>query len=176
MITLTDCIIFATNKHAGQVRKVTGLPYITHPLGVLKILEEVLQTSYIPNKDKLLKAAVLHDVLEDTETSLAELTDFVGFEVADIVNTLTFSEAKHSMLLTHNKGYLCELQLLFLSQEALLVKLADKLHNVSDNPSEKQVRETDMAVTHLVAHRALNKPCLELCERITNVVTTYFCL
>ena len=64
-----DAIIFATMKHAGQLRKGTGDPYITHPMEVMQILSE---NGYCEN---VIVAGILHDTLEDTKTSFIELCE-----------------------------------------------------------------------------------------------------
>jgi (p)ppGpp synthase/HD superfamily hydrolase len=76
-------ISFATDAHAGQVRKYTGDPYIEHPLSVMAILQSV-------NADEeLLIAAVLHDVVEDTPVELETVEAVFGERVAQLVDDLT---------------------------------------------------------------------------------------
>jgi (p)ppGpp synthase/HD superfamily hydrolase len=76
---------FATAAHArvGQVRKYTGLPYITHPAAVVEIVRGV------PHSDAMLAAGWLHDVVEDTGTPAADVLAAFGAEVADLVGWLT---------------------------------------------------------------------------------------
>lgn len=77
--------IFATEAHsrAKQVRKYTGLPYITHPMAVVSILRAV------PHTTEMLAAAWLHDTVEDTGTELSEIESVFGKEVAELVGWLT---------------------------------------------------------------------------------------
>lgn len=62
-----EAIEFATKAHAGQYRKGTGIPYITHPLGVSKILIE----NGCP--EHVIVAGILHDTIEDTPVTFEEI-------------------------------------------------------------------------------------------------------
>lgn len=76
---LEKAIHFATFKHAGQLRKGTTVPYIVHPLETMKILLSM-------NADtNLLIAGLLHDTVEDTDTSIEEITEIFGADVAALV-------------------------------------------------------------------------------------------
>ena len=76
---LNKAIIFATERHAGQVRKGTTIPYITHPLETMTILNAMKADTY------LLMAGVLHDVLEDTDTTGNEILERFGTDVMSLV-------------------------------------------------------------------------------------------
>lgn len=73
-------IRFATDRHSGTFRKGSNKPFILHPVEVLQIL------SQMTDEPELLAAGVLHDILEDTNTTLRELLDEFGVEVASLVN------------------------------------------------------------------------------------------
>lgn len=77
--------VFATAAHAavGQVRKYTFEPYIVHPTEVASIVVTV------PHTDEMLAAAYLHDVVEDTGVTIADIRAEFGEEVADLVGWLT---------------------------------------------------------------------------------------
>jgi (p)ppGpp synthase/HD superfamily hydrolase len=77
--------VFATAAHAavGQVRKYTFEPYIVHPAEVVSIVATVAHT------DEMLAAAYLHDVVEDTGVTIADIRAEFGEEVADLVSWLT---------------------------------------------------------------------------------------
>lgn len=116
---------FAAQKHQGQYRKdAAKTPYIVHPLGVAKILmEEGGVTSPV-----VLKAALLHDTLEDTSATEEEIAKLFGKRVLGIVKEVTndpsLSGEENKMLqIAHAPS---------MSQEAKLVKLADRLYNVRD--------------------------------------------
>lgn len=72
----------AAKAHANQRRK-SGEPYIIHPLGVATILAELQMD------ETTLAAAFLHDVVEDTETTLDQLKEMFGVKVADLVDGVT---------------------------------------------------------------------------------------
>ncbi len=78
----------ARKAHAGQVRNGSGgMPYVEHPITVAARLEE---HGY---RDEVLAAALLHDVIEDSETTLAEVRELFGDDVAGMVGALTDDES-----------------------------------------------------------------------------------
>lgn len=79
---------FATRAHAGQLRKNTLDPYITHPIRVAKRLED---SGF---KDELVAAGYLHDVVEDTPVELGEIKNLFGEEVAAFVAAHTEDKTK----------------------------------------------------------------------------------
>jgi len=122
---LLDAVIFAAHKHQGQVRKdQSRSPYVTHPLAVARAIWEIGQV-----KDQtLLIAAVLHDTIEDTETSKDEIRKRFGEEVLSIVIEVTDEKSQEKMIrkqqqVTHAAT---------LSHSAKILKLADKLCNCQD--------------------------------------------
>ena len=76
-------LAFATRAHAGQVRRYTGEPYIEHPKAVMRLVADV------PHTKEQLAAALLHDVVEDTETPLVVILSEFGPSVALLVLDLT---------------------------------------------------------------------------------------
>ncbi len=122
---LVDAIAFAADKHRRQRRKdAEASPYINHPIALARVLSvEAGLTDPV-----LLAAAVLHDTLEDTETSFEELRERFGKTVASVVlevsddKTLDKAERKR-LQIEHAAG---------ISRRAKLVKLADKICNVRD--------------------------------------------
>jgi (p)ppGpp synthase/HD superfamily hydrolase len=74
---------FATAAHTGQKRKYTGEDYIVHPMEVAEIVKTV---AYTP---EMIAAALLHDVVEDTDASLEDILHRFGSAVADLVRDLT---------------------------------------------------------------------------------------
>ena len=74
---------YATYWHGAQVRKYTGEPYIVHPVAVAGIVRGV------PHTPEMIAAAYLHDVVEDTPVTLAEIADSFGPDVAALVWWLT---------------------------------------------------------------------------------------
>lgn len=79
-LTLLDhAIIFATKAHSGMTRKGTNVPYIVHPIEAAAIV------SGITDDEEIMAAAVLHDVLEDTEATREELLARFGRRITDLV-------------------------------------------------------------------------------------------
>ena len=76
---LDRAIIFATRAHAGTERRGKGFPYIVHPLEAMEIV------STITNDQELLAAAVLHDTVEDTDTTIGQIRVEFGDRVARLV-------------------------------------------------------------------------------------------
>ncbi|WP_440616938.1 HD domain-containing protein [Cysteiniphilum sp. 6C5] len=74
---------FAASKHNGQLRKYTGEPYIVHPRAVKALVGQVDHT------EEMLIASLLHDTVEDTDTTLSEIEASFGKEVAELVYWLT---------------------------------------------------------------------------------------
>ena len=83
MDKLEEAIIYATLLHQGKLRKISGNPYILHPLEVAQIL------STITNDTDIITAGVLHDVVEDTDGTLPEIRRRFGDRVAELVDSET---------------------------------------------------------------------------------------
>ena len=118
-------VAFAAEKHRKQRRKdADSPPYINHPIA----LANVLANEGCVDDPAILCAAVLHDTIEDTETTAAELEELFGCQVASIVLEVTDDKSmgKHvrkQRQIEHAPH---------LSPEAKLVKLADKICNLRD--------------------------------------------
>jgi guanosine-3',5'-bis(diphosphate) 3'-pyrophosphohydrolase len=123
--TLIRAIAFAAEKHSKQRRKdADASPYINHPIA----LADVLANEGGIENPEVLCAAVLHDTLEDTETTAAELEALFGHEVTTIVLEVTDDKSldKHvrkQRQIEHAPHS---------SPKARLVKLADKICNLRD--------------------------------------------
>jgi len=122
---VADAYLLAANAHKGQKRR-TGEDYITHPLAVARILCDMRMDH------ESIMAAMLHDVLEDTKTTKAMLTEQFGPAVAELVDGVS----KLTQIKFENRA---EAQaenfrkmLLAMSRDirVILVKLADRLHNM----------------------------------------------
>ncbi len=122
---IEKAIDYASLKHDGQLRK-TGEDYIIHPLYVAIIL-----TSIKADKDTII-ASLLHDVLEDTETTKEELTNLFGEVVANLVDGVT--KINNINVSTENE-YLTNYYkkiIVGMSEDVrvIIIKLADRLHNM----------------------------------------------
>nr|DAU31821.1 MAG TPA: HD domain [Bacteriophage sp.] len=83
-----NAIIFATLKHKSQKRKGTDIPYIVHPMEVMQIL-----TACGCGED-VITAGILHDTLEDTDTTPEEIKENFGQKVLEIVQTESEDKSK----------------------------------------------------------------------------------
>lgn len=127
-----DAIQFAARAHRGQVRKANGVPYIVHPLGAARLLIE-----YGCTHEEAVVAAILHDVVEDTDATLEELRVEFGSTVADFVEAL--SEPDKSAPWEARKRHTIH-TLKEAPQAVLLVSCADKLDNLSSIAQDVDVR------------------------------------
>lgn len=116
---------FAGEKHRMQRRgDVEKTPYINHPLELAAILTEEAGVSDVT----ILCGALLHDTLEDTETTFDELKQFFGIEIASLV-----LEVSNDMSLSSIERRIYESRKVAeLSNSAKIIKLADKLANIRD--------------------------------------------
>ena len=122
---LLQAISFAAEKHRHQRRKdKDASPYINHPIALAALLNTVGGVSDVV----VLQAAILHDTVEDTDTSYDELVAHFGRRVADIVMEVT--DDKH-LEKPRRKALQIE-HAPHASREAALVKLADKICNLRD--------------------------------------------
>jgi hypothetical protein len=121
---LAQALEFAAAKHRDQRRMNGDIPYINHPIGVVHIL---CGTGGIEDTATLM-AAVLHDTIEDTDTTQDELSTRFGSEVAGIVAEVTddqsLSKVQRKRLQIEHASEI--------SMQARIVKLGDKLHNLRD--------------------------------------------
>ena len=119
---------YAAAKHSGTFRG-TGEPYIRHPLRVARFVTEWGFESDV------IMAAILHDVVEDCDTPLAEIREEFGTNVADIVDTVTALSDKDfadHTLTKVQKDMLSDARLQQkMNDKALYVKIADRLDNLS---------------------------------------------
>jgi GTP diphosphokinase / guanosine-3',5'-bis(diphosphate) 3'-diphosphatase len=136
--SITAAYEFSAKAHEGQQRR-SGDPYITHPVAVAEILAGLHLDS------GSIKAALLHDVLEDTPSTLAEIETRFGADVALLVDGvskidhLRFDSAAEAQAESFRKMLLAMAKDL----RVILVKLADRTHNmrtIQSLPVEKQRR------------------------------------
>ena len=113
---------FANSAHEGVKRK-SGEPYILHPLAVATIV-----TREIGLGSKAIISSILHDVVEDTDYTLADIENLFGKKIASIVDGLTKLEGDFDYKQASNFRKM----LLTLSDDVrvILIKIADRLHNM----------------------------------------------
>ena len=144
---------YALDKHFYQ-KRISGEDYIQHPLNVAYILTDV-------NADaKAISAALLHDTIEDSDSTMEELTELFGEEIANLVdgvtkiNKINFTSDTEQMAANQRKI------LVGLSNDVrvIIIKLADRLHNMrtiyvlSEEKQKKKAKET-LEILTPVAHR-----------------------
>ena len=125
MGTFVKALAFAADKHRKQKRKGTDAsPYINHPIALVDVLVNEGGVTDMT----VLCAAVLHDTVEDTQTTPQELAELFGEKVAGIVMEVTddksLDKPERKRLQIEHAAHL--------SHEARLVKLADKICNLRD--------------------------------------------
>jgi GTP diphosphokinase / guanosine-3',5'-bis(diphosphate) 3'-diphosphatase len=123
--TLLGALRFASEKHRDQRRKdPQASPYINHPIQVAETIWRVGKIYDIAT----VMAGLLHDTVEDTQTTLEELKDHFGLEVANVVKEVTDDKS----LPTHERKRLQIEHAPHISPRAKWVKLSDKICNVAD--------------------------------------------
>lgn len=143
IMRLRDAFELAREAHAPQVRK-TGEPYILHPIAVATIAAEELHLDV-----NSVIAAFLHDVVEDTPHPLDEIQTRFGDDVAFLVNVLTKKEKKNYDMSKQVDNFKQMLNAMQRDIRPIMVKLADRLHNMrtlSSMRPDKQMKiagETD---------------------------------
>ena len=132
--------VFAATAHAGQTR-LSGEPYLSHPLAVADTLADM------GFDEPTVAAGLLHDTVEDTKATIEEIDENFGEEVADIVDGVT----KISMIPFENKEEAqaenIRKMILAMSHDmrVLMVKLADRLHNMSTLDFQKAHKQKRIA-------------------------------
>lgn len=155
--------LFSAEAHDGQER-LTGEPYIYHPLAVAKIMADMHLD------DQSIMAAILHDVIEDTPTAKEQIHEQFGHEVAELVDgvskltDLTFSSKKEAQAENFRKMMLAMVQ----DIRIILIKLADRLHNlrtigVMRQDKQRRIAQETMDIYVPIAQRlGMHKMRLEL--------------
>jgi guanosine-3',5'-bis(diphosphate) 3'-pyrophosphohydrolase len=144
-------LVIAFNGHDGQMRK-SGEPYIHHPIEVAKIVAKDIGLDYIS-----IASALLHDVLEDTDVTFHDLTDSVGEEISRIVDGLTKISTlkKNEDYSIQAENYRKMLLTLHNDIRVILIKLADRLHNMRTIDFLSKAKQDQMASESLYIYAPL---------------------
>jgi GTP diphosphokinase / guanosine-3',5'-bis(diphosphate) 3'-diphosphatase len=157
--------VLAEAAHSGQFRK-SGEAYVTHPIAVATILAQWRMDS------ETLMAAIMHDVVEDTDTTLQELAQQFGAPVANLVDgvskmdKLKFESAEAAQAENFRKMIIAMASDL----RVILIKLADRLHNmrtmgsVGEAKQKRVSQETLETYTPIARRLGLNNVFNELSE------------
>lgn len=122
---LDHAIMFAVHAHANVERKGKGFPYIVHPLEAMTIV------ATITSDQEMLAAAVLHDTMEDTDTTFEQLKAEFGQRIAEIVEketNFTADRQKDDDWFSRKKTSIEKISTAF--RDAQIVALGDKLSNM----------------------------------------------
>ena len=131
---IQKAIVFATLAHEGQCRKGTNIPYIVHPMEVMQIL------TANGCDETVILAGILHDTLEDTQTTPEDILHNFGQEVLELVlgesedKSKSWQERKQATI-----DYLADA-----SKEIQLICCADKLSNIKNIYVDQQLLGDDV--------------------------------
>ena len=159
---IKDAFYFAAEAHEGQLRN-TGEPYISHPVAVADIVAEELELDA-----NTVIAAFLHDVVEDTPHTVEDIRSMFGDDVAFLVDVVTKRKKEKYQHTKQIDNYKQILDSVHYDVRALLVKLADRLHNMRTLDSmrpDKQMKiagETDFFYAPLAGRLGLYRVKSEL--------------
>jgi GTP pyrophosphokinase len=150
---LRRAYLFSAREHRGQVRK-SGEPYLVHPLEVANILAEL-------KLDPVCVATgLLHDIVEDTATSIKDIEDYFGPEIAHLVEGLTkISKLDHGSYEERQALNVRKMLLAMVDDvRVVLVKLADRLHNMRtleylQPEKRRRIAQETLDVYAPIAHR-----------------------
>lgn len=141
-----EAFAFAYAAHAaiGQKRKYDGDPYICHPVAVASIV------STVPHDEAMIAAALLHDVVEDTQVQICLIEEFFGPDVAVLVGSLTDqskpADGNRAVRKAIDRAHSAEA-----SPRAQTIKVADLIHNGRSIAAA----DPSFAVTYMAEMRAL---------------------
>ena len=110
----------AEEKHAHMKRKGSGMPYIVHPFRAAKLLQPL-------HDYELICAALLHDVVEDSDVTIEQIYKEFGEDIAFLVDACTKETGKDQIQKV--------IEFSRQDKRAMLVKLADRVDNMTDHPS-----------------------------------------
>ena len=155
---------FAAQKHKGQERKdLNSSPYIDHPISVARILGEVGGI----DDPEILAAALLHDTLEDTETTFEELKSTFGKKVCRLVEEVTDDKT-----LPKDERKKRQIQhAAMLSPNAVLIKLGDKISNVVDVTNTPP---TDWSLERRKEYLDWAEAVIDNCPKVNSALEQHF--
>jgi len=151
---LTKAYTFALNAHKNQKRD-SGDPYLIHPVAVADILSDLKLDS------ATITTGLLHDTIEDTQTTYQNVESEFGKEVADLVDGVTKISELEGKIIENSKAENIRKLILATSKDirVLLVKLADRLHNmrtlssITNTERKKRIAQETMEIYAPLADR-----------------------
>ncbi len=153
MERIEKAVRYADSMHEGQLRK-DGSPYITHPIHVAEIVSEIgLDTDSIV-------AALLHDCIEDTESTFDDISKMFGRPVAELVEGVT--KLTRVNYTSQEEEQMENLRKMFMAMakdiRVILIKIADRLHNMRTMDYQSEVKQKEKSLETMeiyapLAHR-----------------------
>lgn len=138
-------ILFAAAAHSDQLRKDGRTPYLVHPMGVMRLLSSRL----VVQDPEMLQAALLHDVLEDTDATPQQVGKKFGPRVLQMVQELTLPDDAHGPKVpTEVKTRHLVDALRKMQWETVVVKLCDRWDNLSDTGAALWTEEKTEGFCH----------------------------
>ena len=153
VLVLQKAYVFAGKAHKGQVRR-SGEPYLSHPLEVTDFLADM-------KLDRTtLVAALLHDVLEDTDATAADIRENFGKEVADLVEGVTKISRVQEVSPEVRRAETIRKIILAMTDDirVIFIKLADRIHNLKtlrhlDEERQRQIGRETLDIYAPIANR-----------------------
>jgi len=152
MKVLEEAIIYATIMHQGKTRKIKGIPFILHPLEVAQIL------STMTDDEEVVTAGILHDIVEDTDGTLAEIEKRFGKRVAYLVSSeseneypnedpnATWQRRKEESLLVLKNSEDLGVKMLWLADKLANIRSLARLYSEIGDEMWKQFHQSDPAM------------------------------
>lgn len=131
-------VLYGAKAHKGQ-KRVSGEDYISHPIAVAHILGEMFMDS------RTIIAAILHDVVEDTDVTLADIGENFGDDVAILVDGVSKVSQLEFREQTEAESFRKMFMAMAKDIRVIIIKLADRLHNMSTLASLDDVRKQRIA-------------------------------
>ena len=166
----TKALRFAAVAHGDQKVPGSNMPYLVHICLVASEAAGVLFREKVANPDLLMQCALLHDTIEDTDTSPSMIRDTFGEEVADGVTALS----KNKVLPKSQAMEESLERILLQPHEIWMVKLADRVTNLQpppahwDRPKCQAYREEAVTI-----HGTLKEASMWLSERLSSKIEEY---
>lgn len=157
MAPIDYAIDLASDLHSGQIRKIFGEPYIVHPKKVRELVRKYKKSKSLQSLEV---ASILHDTVEDTGIAIEHIRKLFGGLVASLVAELTSD--KEEIKKMGKDEYLSQ-KMLTMSNWGLVIKLADRLANLSDLPhaspefTKRTIKNTEAIIKSLLNNRDLTK-------------------
>ena len=151
---------YADTHHNGQLRK-DGSPFITHPLAVAQIIAEELRLD-----SESIEAALMHDCIEDTSATYAEIAKEFSPAVADLVEGV--SKLTRVQYSTMEEQQMENLRKMFMAMSkdirVVLIKIADRLHNMRTMQYQSPKKQREKALETIAGIDIISENGIIVCE------------